>query len=74
MVYFPTSKLYIILSENENLIITSIEESEIMDVYRGKKVLLGSGSLTPACILVQHGKIVQVHEGIELPLALEHKK
>ena len=33
-----------------------------MDVYRCKKVLLESGTLGPACVVVQSGKILQVHE------------
>ena len=45
-----------------------------MDVYRGKRVLLESGSLAPACVVVQNGKILQVHPDYELPENLEEKK
>ena len=45
-----------------------------MDVFRGKKVLLESGSLAPACVIVQNGKILQVHDGYALPEDLEAKK
>ena len=45
-----------------------------MDVYRGKKVLLESGALHPACVLVQNGKILQVHESYEIPLDLKENR
>ena len=45
-----------------------------MDVYRGKKVLLESGTLRPACLIVQNGKIIQVHESYQIPQDLEGKK
>ena len=45
-----------------------------MDVYRGKKVLLESGALHPACVIVQNGKILQVHESYQIPQDLEEKR
>ena len=45
-----------------------------MDVYRGKKVLLESGTLRPACVMVQNGKILQVHESYQIPQDLEEKR
>ena len=45
-----------------------------MDVYRGKKVLLESGALGPACVVVQSGKILQVHDSYELPTNLDEKR
>ena len=38
-----------------------------MDIYRGKKVLLETGSLSPACVFVQNGKIMRLHEGFDIP-------
>ena len=45
-----------------------------MDVYRGKKVLLESGNLRPACVMVQNGKILQVHESYQIPHDLDEKR
>ena len=60
-------KEYNFISQNEQI------ENSKMDVYRGKKVLLESGSLGPACVIVQNGKILQVHEGFQFPKNLEDK-
>ena len=46
----------------------------MMDVYRGKKVLLETGSLQPACVIVQNGKILQVHEMFDLPNDLDKSR
>ena len=56
------------------LLLTKIDIYWNMDVYRGKKVLLESGSLHPACVVVQKGKIIQVHESYELPENLDKKR
>ena len=46
----------------------------MMDVYRGKKVLLETGSLQPACVFVENGKILQVHENFDLPNELDKSR